>query len=158
LQAVKLVENNKLRERRIAMVGLCKVVTETIVTIPDGYVTIESPRDGSHRTFRVRTQRAGAKFAPGKQILSILRGPENEHDYEFFAFIVGTEPRVFSRLRGRNGKPSNWEWFARMVTNPRSFEALGYVYRREARCRMCFRLLTTPESIDAGIGPECARR
>ena len=34
----------------------------------------------------------------------------------------------------------------------------GYTLLRESRCCVCNRKLTVPESIEAGIGPECAGR
>jgi hypothetical protein len=34
----------------------------------------------------------------------------------------------------------------------------GYKIHHEGRCGKCGRLLTVPESVETGIGPECAKR
>lgn len=129
----------------------------------NGIITIHSPR-GGHRTFRIRTQPADAKFAPNRQIVAMLTGPDNGTDYTSFGFVVSGDVIVWqSRMGpavGANGlhERSDWEVFALMLSHRTDFEAHGYRYLHEATCRRCNRRLTTPESIAAGVGPECGGR
>src|SRR4051812_652590 len=55
--------------------------------IHNGTYTIENATKGGHRTFRIRTQKADAKFAPGERVLSLLTGPDNTSDFSGFAFV-----------------------------------------------------------------------
>lgn len=72
-------------------------MTQT-VTIFNGIFSIESPR-GGHRTFKIKTQKPDALFAPGQRIVSLLNGPENESDYKKFGFVTDNGINVFTKMR-----------------------------------------------------------
>ena len=117
-----------------------------------GYITIKSLESGEHRTFRVRRRRDDAKFAPGERTVGLLVGQDNTSDYRDFAF-VGDNGRVFlwRSVRGQ----SFYEWVAKCLNNPERF--LHKVeFNFDARCRRCLRPLTTPRSVELGLGPDCA--
>ena len=122
-------------------------------------VTIHSPR-GEHRTFRITRRPDNSRWAPGQQVVALLTGQENETDYESFGFVRDDNSvRVFSKLRSQPGQAHNqWEIFADMIAHPAHYEARGYTYLEARRCSVCNRLLTTPESIAAGVGPSCSGR
>jgi len=141
---------------------------ETATTDPrnlllhNGTVTIESPR-GGHRTFRVRTQRDDSAFAPGQRVAALLAGPENDSDdsYQGFVFARDDGSYVVWRTKRRSAPtdpPSAWEVYADMLARPWIYEARGYRYLASRSCRRCNRRLTTPGSIEAGIGPECSTK
>jgi len=126
-----------------------------------GYFTIENTATGEHRTFRVRKQNETARFQPGAQIVGLLTGTDNEGDYTGFAFINRTGVHVWTRLAR---KSADWAKYGKALFsfltlgNTSPYIAKGYTIRHSERCFMCGRTLTTPESIDAGIGPVCAGR
>jgi hypothetical protein len=124
------------------------------VRIHDGMVTIESPT-GAHRTFRVKTQGEEASFAPGKRVVSLLRGRDREDwsAWTSFGFVGDCGVRVWSKHAG-----SVLDTYGRMLSDPRGWAAKGCTFRVEARCRRCGRALTHPESIATGLGPVCAGR
>jgi len=125
----------------------------------NGRVTIENPATGGHRTFRIRTQPADAKFAPGKRVVSLLTGPDNGHDYTGFAFADEGGVHVWAKYRAREFEADTvYQTYARMLADPERWKARGCVYLFEGRCRVCNRALTDPESIRSGIGPVCAGR
>jgi hypothetical protein len=123
----------------------------------NGEITIRNPATGQHRTVRVKTQKEDAKFAPGERIISLLSGPNNDSDYIPFGFVKWDgRVIVWKRFRG-NGQRSFHERLALMVMYPDHYEEHCDVeYRFDTTCRKCNRKLTTPESIDSGIGPVCA--
>lgn len=126
----------------------------------NGTYTISSPR-GGHRTFEVKTQAEDSKFLPGKRVVSLLRGPNNEQDYESFGVLSPDSRAIFVWRKFRSkfgGSATVWEKFADMLLHPEHYTSYGYEYLVAERCRRCNRRLTTPESIAAGIGPECATR
>ena len=128
----------------------------------NGTVTIQSPRaGGEHRTFRIRTQRQDAAFAPGRRIVALLTGANNDEDYEGFGFLPedgSDRVDVWRSRRGGVAGKSSWEWYAEMLSCPDLYVARGYRYLVSRCCRRCNRKLTTPGSVEAGIGPECAGR
>lgn len=130
--------------------------------IKNGTHTIQSPR-GGHRTFRIATQPDDAEFAPGQRIVSLLCGPDNETSYVGFGFVSSYADRgvelvkLWRRFLSKPGEPSSdFEWYADMLMNSQKYEASGYRYLCEARCIRCNRKLTTPVSINLGVGPDCA--
>jgi hypothetical protein len=46
-------------------------------TVFNGTYTITSPT-GEHRTFRIKTQKDDARFAPGKRTIALLTGSDND--------------------------------------------------------------------------------
>src|SRR5665213_894050 len=68
------------------------------VTIYNGIFTVDSPR-GGHRTFKIRTQKPEALFAPGQRLISLLNGPDNEADYKKFGLVTDSGINVFHKLR-----------------------------------------------------------
>lgn len=121
--------------------------------VQPGIYTMEYP-DGHHRTFRVRVQESDAKFAPGKAILEYLRGPNNEADYEGFAFIEPTfRLQVWKRYRDAES-----EAVSSLLRDANEFTTHPERAHLAASCIRCNATLTTPESIAAGIGPTCASK
>ena len=121
----------------------------------NGTITCTNPATGESRTFRIKTQSMDSGFAPGKRVLSLLTGPDNEADYTGFAFI---DDRGRVSL-WRSKLDTKFEQYGRFI------ERLEYHQDKHgmqvlwaARCRVCNRQLTTVESIESGIGPVCAGR
>lgn len=118
----------------------------------DGCVTISNAQTGNHRTFKVRTQAQDANFAPGKRIIALLTGPDNTSDYQPFGFVEDNRVRLW-----KSKQTDTFRKYADMLERPSAYESLGFItYQYEARCKRCGRLLTRPESITLGLGPECA--
>lgn len=93
--------------------------------------------------------------------ISVLTGPDNENDYTYIG-VLWTNPEK-SLLRVRATKSSKvstsfkaLNWFLRNLDHEQLFDKIEF--RHEGRCCRCGRKLTTPESIDRGIGPVCAGR
>lgn len=131
------------------------------IAVFNGTHTIRNRETGEYRTFRVRTQKDDAKFAPGKRVLSLLTGSDNEASYTGFAFVEEDDIKVWRSKTGEE-KWSNFDWFADMLfdlaANDGKKYGDKYEIMTEGRCIVCNRKLTTPESIETGIGPVCAGR
>ena len=119
----------------------------------NGFYTVQNVAKGTHRTVRVATVRRGK--LEGKRIMSLLTGPDNMNSYTGFGF-VDDEGRVQVWRKHQSDRVrlylaqviANW---AATENKPEGIEIL-----LSKRCRRCNRTLTTPESIERGIGPECA--
>jgi hypothetical protein len=120
----------------------------------NGRFTVRSAASGEHRTFLVRTQKDDANFAPGERIVYLLTGDDNESDYTGFGFVAGSGVRVW-----RKKQDTQFERLARMLERLPELEASGKCdVMAETKCRRCNRTLTTPQSVESGIGPVCDGR
>lgn len=131
---------------------------ETKHVVPaNGTWTVQRTDTGARRTFRLRTVREGD--LAGKRIVEILSGPENTADYMPVAFI-GDDGRVgVFRKKQNTAWAGQAVWFGALLRGELPAAHRDLINVLEARsCRRCNRLLTTPASIEAGIGPECAAR
>ena len=116
--------------------------------------TLESAVTGTHFTFKVIRR----ENIPG-MFVNLLSGPNNLSDYTYLGALNDAgDLRLTPKSRVSASAPSfkAFEFFAKTVLkNLRKPETL--IVRHEGRCGRCGRPLTTPESIDAGFGPECIK-
>lgn len=114
-------------------------------------VTFKSNKTGKHYTYKIEKPKNKPHF------VKVLVGANNQDDYEF----IGT---IFDESSFRPGRNTNseakhiqgfaWVW-KRLLMNELS-ELVQVLH--EGRCGCCGRLLTTPESIQSGYGPTCAKK
>ena len=121
----------------------------------NGTYTITSP-NGDHRTLRVRTKRNGP--LKGKRVLELLHGPDNTSDYLGIAFVEDEDVKVWRKQRGTMNEKIARMFLVMAVTEDNTPKRIGYELRCSKRCMRCNRLLTHPDSLDTGIGPECATK
>ena len=128
------------------------MTTATATHIHNGFYTVIT--GNTHRTFRIHTQPKDASFAPGKQVIGYLHGPDNGRDYRGFGFIQGGKLVPWKRFQASYDLLA----VARFLLESDGTEAGKEYAKQSGNCYVCNRLLTTPESIAAGIGPTCASR
>jgi len=124
------------------------------VRIYNGTYTINSPT-GVYRTFKIRTVGKRSKMKEGTRIISIKEG----HGYVGFGFVNEKNIFVWNKMKDSfhtacadmivdfSENPSGNKWVAR-----------GVEFLLSKRCKVCNKKLTTPESVESGIGPVCGRR
>lgn len=120
-------------------------------------LTLVSRKTGARFTYRVR--RPADAGTDGVHFVSVLTGPDNEHDFQF----LGT---IFEGARFVHGRKSKiaedapsaraFAWAFRHLAQSRELPELLEVWH-EGACGRCGRALTVPESIARGLGPECAQ-
>ncbi len=131
------------------------------VKLFNGRYTIQSAQTGEHRTFWIRTQPKDAEFAPGRRVLALLTGSQNDDwdHYTGFAFVDNGGIQVW---RSKAEKSQLWGQYADMLWTLAldgafsTWTEKGYRIQQEGQCCVCNRPLTNPESIRTGIGPICA--
>jgi hypothetical protein len=118
-----------------------------------GYYTVIR-ESGEHRTYRVRTMPKDSVFAPGKTVVDLLTGSDNVNNYTGVGFADSRGLYVWRK------------WFSQGDNLKKDWSAIvgdqmgaGKRYAVEStRCYICGRVLTHPESVASGIGPECAAK
>lgn len=122
-------------------------------------ITLQSAKTGARFTYRVRK----AEDKDDLWFVSVLTGQNNESDYAYMGIIRGQDQAVAfrgtqkSRITSEAPSFKAFDYFVRQVLEARNMPEQLEVYH-EGRCGRCGRVLTVPESIERGIGPECATR
>lgn len=123
--------------------------------VANGTYTLTNPASGGYRTYRVQTwERDVGGSVELSRVLQLLVGSDNEGDFVGFAFLTDRGPSVWRRFQSANDK-NQWGrlawWFWKTVA-----EGEGPLQAQlSKRCLRCNRKLTTPESLERGVGPEC---
>lgn len=115
-----------------------------------------------HYTFKVK-RKEGDLLSNTIYFISILTGPDNESSYTYIGVLDPINGWV--RLTAKSRYTENcvpvkivrrvleriWKNEGHVV------EAAGWEVYHRGQCGKCGRTLTVPESIESGIGPECAK-
>lgn len=121
--------------------------------------TIKSKATGKHFTYKLAEPK---KKNPNKQVhfVKLLTGTDNESSYTFFGtffdravFKFGKSTRITPTAPGVVA----FTWFMRQLLTGNKEKAAEVELYHEGCCCRCGRKLTTPESIENGIGPECIK-
>lgn len=116
------------------------------------HITVRSKVTGDRFTFRVRVSSDGKMH-----FVSLLTGSDNESSYSYIGYIRrgvffhgGAKAKVAVNAKGVLAFKLVWMLLQQDIL-PNQAEIF-----HEGRCGRCARLLTVPESIASGLGPECA--
>jgi len=117
-------------------------------------LTVQNPNTGNRFTFKIRCKtNANGKKSP--HFVSVLNGSDNYSNYAYIGFIRD-DKFIWGGGKAKAGKDSPsvkaFIWFWNHIGNPAPAEVW-----HEGKCGRCGRKLTVPESIERGIGPECAK-
>jgi hypothetical protein len=119
--------------------------------------TVRSLKTGVRFTFKVQEHKETA----GLFFVKVLCGTDNENDYRMIGKIRNNEFSLTQKAREAGlsyDTPSviAFGWVLRnLIAKNDNF---GVEIWHEGRCGRCGRTLTVPESIELGLGPECATR
>lgn len=116
---------------------------------------------GQHVTFRIVKKTFDPKVAgerPTTYFVWVLAGPDNTADYRYVGIVNPATGEVRLTKQSRYTDDALCvrvvRWALRKVWAESALPE-GYAIHHAGRCARCGRLLTTPESIKIGIGPEC---
>jgi hypothetical protein len=123
----------------------------------NAYTTFVSGRTGTRFTFHVRAKpTASTTVNDVSHFVSVLTGPDTYEYlgciYKSSVYMHGTRSKIGSGAESAMAFAWVWRWLSAGKV-PRVLD----VYH-EGRCGRCGRRLTTPESIIAGVGPECFKK
>lgn len=120
----------------------------------NAHLTLRSGKTGTRYTYRVKR----AKDKP-LWFVSTLYGSDNVSDYRYLGVIRDHEFMFTQKSKQLMSSPQfiAFQWALRQLIERGEVPAQLEVWH-EGRCGRCGRLLTVPESIASGIGPECAKR
>lgn len=126
--------------------------------IPATYQQAASTRP--HYTYRVKHKEADGQF-DDTWFVSLLTGPDNTSDYTYVGLLLPHDGglKLTKKSQFTDDTPPVKLFrrtLARLWANEQAaIEAAGFKLHHEGRCGRCGRVLTVPESVESGFGPEC---
>lgn len=111
-----------------------------------------------HYTYRVTHKEANGRF-PEAYFVSMLTGPDNTSDYSYIGMLAKETGEIwFTAKSPRENMPIRL--LRRAISNVwngtiDNLHQYGFHVHHESRCGRCARMLTTPQSVESGYGPEC---
>lgn len=117
-------------------------------------ITIRSLVTETRYTYQVRVSDDQSMF-----FVSALIGSDNEADYAYIGCIPAKTRTMRAGTKGNDRDPRfiALDWLLKQLISRGTVPATVEVFH-EGRCGRCGRKLTTPESIQTGLGPECAKK
>lgn len=127
-----------------------------VVLAGNATITVQSGKTGAYYTYKVRQHDNDENL----YFIRLLVGENNEADYRYVGCYYA------DRKKFHPAKP--WKDIV-IESCPPSIRAINFLLTRmynppeqlivyhEGKCARCGRKLTTPESIERGLGPECCK-
>jgi hypothetical protein len=126
----------------------------------NAYMTIRSIKTGNRFTFHIK--KADMKDETSPWFVSVLNGPDNWTNYLYMGIIRADQKMFKWTYKSKVGQDAlSWkafDWLFKALDDAPLFLSGQVEVWHEGRCGMCGRKLTVPESIERGIGPDCATR
>lgn len=120
-------------------------------------ITLLSGNTDKHFTYKIKK----AKDKENLYFIDLLSGSDNDKDYQYIGcYYSDTEyfhPAKPWKDRITMAWPPSLRAIRFFLSKLYNIPANLHVYH-EGRCGRCGRKLTTPESIERGLGPECYKR
>ena len=123
--------------------------------------TLVSLKTGGRFTYRVRVKKEDveAKVLNPTYFVSLLRGADNTSDYAYMGVL--RRPAAFnftaaSKVLRTAPSATGLLWFLDKMLHRRDVLGSQVQVWHEGKCGRCGRKLTVPDSIERGLGPECA--
>lgn len=123
---------------------------------------------GGRAIFTIVSQSTGKRFTyktyrlqqfPERLYVSVLNGPDNTHNYKTFACLVfddnGYPTMVITKKSLFTEEAPCYVAFKYTFFNMLVGREIKVDVYHHGTCARCGRVLTVPESIESGYGPEC---
>lgn len=122
--------------------------------------TVQNNDTGEHRTYKIRKPAATPMYPNPAWFVMVMTGTDNEAHYSYVGILDPNTGgiRLTSKSKFQEGsnvvKAARWV-MGRCINQIQIPDCIEI--RHSGKCGRCGHLLTNPESLDTGIGPECSR-
>lgn len=138
----------------------------TFIEAGHAIFTLVSKKSGTRFTYKLTRPAPEKSTGPNRPIwVAVLTGSDNTTSYTFTGSIwleaTGYVYRPGRKSTMSMAAPSMvmFSWFIKKMNGGDEASILRQAeFWHEGRCCRCGRRLTVPESIESGIGPECAKK
>lgn len=135
------------------------MVNKQFITAGNAIFTVQS-KTGQYYTYRITKKEANGNYKEA-HFASVLTGPDNTSDYTYLGLLNTEAGKVTLTKSSKYDQEAtlykvlNWALHHIWADKPLPE---GYQIRHEGRCGRCGHPLTTPTSLDTGLGPECIKK
>lgn len=136
------------------------MVTLDFVKAGKATFTLENKVTAKHLTFRVTRSKPTERHPVPAFFVLVMKGSDNEGDYSYMGVLNTRTNQLTMTARSRFAADSvevrafNYAMARIAAAAPDTDKVTVH---HEGRCGRCGRLLTHPDSIESGIGPECGK-
>jgi len=139
-------------------------VTPTFVLAGEATFTVDNG-SGKHYTYKVWKSEPTQQYPNPDHFIDVLAGPENTTDFIYMGRVVVTGQvadirlTLKSKVRNDDIRLKVARWALRVIWQVKFNNyklPMSYSIRHMGNCGKCGRPLTTPASLDTGLGPDCA--
>jgi hypothetical protein len=136
-------------------------ITKEMVLAGRCTVTINTP-DMGHRTYKITHKDAEGRF-PEAWFVKLLTGPDNTSSFTYMGKLDDFTGQLILTGKSKYAEDSYVvKLFNKVMArvwcdDHQAFESKGFTLQHAGTCCRCGRKLTTPASIETGIGPECRK-
>ena len=118
--------------------------------------TLKSRKTGTHYTYHVKAAKPTPQYPNPAWFVRVLTGPNNTEDYTYIGRL--DDRGTFRSVRGGAAAPyvRAFEYLGQRIAMGALPDVLEFYHA--GKCGRCNRVLTTPESVSSGIGPECKKK
>jgi hypothetical protein len=122
-------------------------------------ITLTSKKTDKSYTYKITRAKKGTVA----YFISLMTGPDNQDDFSYIGMHRPGAPEAFVTTRASRLPPNAAPcraigyFLAHVCAGPVAKIPAALEVRHQGKCGRCKRALTVPESIDRGIGPECAQ-
>lgn len=143
------------------------MLSRKFVTAGKAIFTVEVPEvykdqhGKPHYTYRISLKKAKGNY-PDTFFVSVLTGPDNNSNYSYLGILNPQTGAVRTTAKSKFQAESftvrllNRVLARLWADDVQTIENTGFSLHHEGKCGRCGRRLTVPESIETGLGPECA--
>ena len=118
-------------------------------------ITVKSNKTGEHKTFKLTKKEY--QRDDGELHVAYFVGIRRGEDYKPMGTLIAGEAKP-NRITHESITKEDFAGFAWMMRAIEAQDDRGMAeIKHEGHCGRCGRELTDPDSIDLGIGPECAK-
>jgi len=121
-------------------------------------ITLKSEKSGNHYTYKVRVAKKDDITAPF--FVSVLTGLDNYSSYSYIGILSSDKKSFRLTQKSKVNKDAisfkAFDYFFKQIMKNELNDDLS-VYH-EGVCGRCGRKLTTPRSIEIGLGPICEKK
>lgn len=116
-----------------------------------------------HYTFKVTRKEGTYQGKPQTTYFAaLLTGPDNDSDYSYMGILKANGNLLLTKASRYGSDTHPVKILERVVLalvegRGEQIKAAGWKVHHEGKCGRCARTLTTPESVERGIGPECVK-
>ena len=122
--------------------------------------TVQNNQSGEHRTYKIRKGKFNPRYPTPAWFIKQMTGTDNDSHYSDIGKVDPGTGNItltrFSKFSNDSKQMKAAKWIMTRIAYGSEFPDF-FEIRHAGKCGRCGRTLTTPESLDCGIGPECRR-